>query len=440
MHLVQEQDGLLAARAQLAAGGGHHVPDVLHAGVDRRQLDEPAAGRLGDDPREGGLAGARRAPQQDGRGRRGPGVDSTSRRSGAPAFSRWSWPSTSSSVRGRIRTASGATRRDSPAASNSVSGSIVETLARASDRGRRPTLAPRADGRGARATEVAGVPRSRRPRPAPPTPPVGGHGDASAPRPGVGGVVVLLGLTSLFTDLSAEMVAAVLPALRHRRARAEPVRVRRDRRPVPRRDGGRPARGRLRRRPHPAPEDRRHRGLRACPPSASSPCCRSPGRPALGAVVLVDRAGKGLRTAPRRRPRRRRDGGSPRARPGLRRAPGARHRRGPGGAAGRVRAAGGDPRRVRRGLRRLVRGGAGRVRDHRAARPGRPCARLPRAPRRRPARVLGLLREPRLARLLAGAALLSALSIGDGFLYLAVAQREDLGARVLPAAVRRARR
>jgi hypothetical protein len=48
---------------------------------------------------------------------------STSRRSGAPRASRCAWPTTSSSVRGRIRTASGATRSAASrsAASNSES-------------------------------------------------------------------------------------------------------------------------------------------------------------------------------------------------------------------------------------------------------------------------------------------------------------------------------
>ena len=99
--------------------------------------------------------------------------------------------------------------------------------------------------------------------------------------------VVLLGLTSLFTDISSEMVvdgAAALPRLRRQLLAA---RLRGDRRALQRRDGDRAARQRLHRRPLAAPQGGRGHGLRAlrhlqaaaaspsgprCPRSARS-CC-----------------------------------------------------------------------------------------------------------------------------------------------------------------------
>ena len=61
--------------------------------------------------------------------------------------------------------------------------------------------------------------------------------------------VVLLGLTSLFTDLSSEMVAAILPALPGLRPRPLAASVRRRRRPLPGRLRARAGRRRLCRRP-----------------------------------------------------------------------------------------------------------------------------------------------------------------------------------------------
>jgi hypothetical protein len=48
---------------------GHRLPDVLDPGLDRRQRDEVCADRLGDQPRQGGLSGPRRAPQEERRDR-----------------------------------------------------------------------------------------------------------------------------------------------------------------------------------------------------------------------------------------------------------------------------------------------------------------------------------------------------------------------------------
>ena len=68
--LVEEEHGLAAVAAGLALGALDDRADLLDAGGDRRQLDEALVGRLAHHVREGGLAGAGRAPQ-DHRGRAG---------------------------------------------------------------------------------------------------------------------------------------------------------------------------------------------------------------------------------------------------------------------------------------------------------------------------------------------------------------------------------
>ena len=87
------------------------LPDVLDAGRHRGQLDEGAGRWPGRPGRRAWSCRCRAAPRGAPRPatyrRRRP----RRRRAGAaahPAPSRWSWPTTSSSVRGRIRTASGA--------------------------------------------------------------------------------------------------------------------------------------------------------------------------------------------------------------------------------------------------------------------------------------------------------------------------------------------
>ena len=65
MDLVDEQHRL----EQAALGALHHLAGVGHAGGDGRQRDQLRADRLGQDRRQGGLAGAGRAPQdQRGQG------------------------------------------------------------------------------------------------------------------------------------------------------------------------------------------------------------------------------------------------------------------------------------------------------------------------------------------------------------------------------------
>lgn len=105
--LVQEEDGLLAVPTGGAARALDDGPDLLDPGGDRggstkrllvallttyARVVFPVPGgphRITDD-----------APA-------GPPLPSTSRRSGEPGFSRCCWPTTSSRMRGRIRTARG---------------------------------------------------------------------------------------------------------------------------------------------------------------------------------------------------------------------------------------------------------------------------------------------------------------------------------------------
>ena len=104
MHLVDEQHRLRAVHAQRTPGGVDRGTHVLDAGADRGKLHESAPGHLADHVGERGLAGARRSPQQQ-RHRRVV-VDQLAERRAGPVRCRW--PITSSRVRGRIRTASGA--------------------------------------------------------------------------------------------------------------------------------------------------------------------------------------------------------------------------------------------------------------------------------------------------------------------------------------------
>ena len=117
--LVDEQHGLAPVHAERRAGVVDDGAHVLDAGRDRGELDEHPAGRLRYEVRERRLAGARAGPRAGSTGDVRPpaAAPSTSRRSGAPGASRCCWPTTSSSVRGRIRTASGASAaaRSSPA-------------------------------------------------------------------------------------------------------------------------------------------------------------------------------------------------------------------------------------------------------------------------------------------------------------------------------------
>jgi hypothetical protein len=274
---------------------------------------------------------------------------------------------------------------------------------------------------------------ARRVRPAPPAPgraPVALAPDVSAAGRGVGGVVVLLGLTSLFTDLSSEMVAAVLPLFATAALGLSPFAygaidgLYHGVTALVRLAGG-----------FAGDRSRRPKTVAAAGYGLSALCKLAllpvSGPTALGAVVLVDRAGKGLRTAPRdalvaaaaKDPR------------DLGRAFGV-HR-----ALDTVGALAGPL--VAFALLAAIPGGFDAVFGVAFASalvgfgiiallvPGGRAA-APAGPTPTPRRALALVREPRLARLLAGAALLSALSIGDGFLYLAAAKREDLAAEYFP--------
>ncbi len=64
VHLVDEQDGAGAA-GELALGLRERSPHLLDAGRHRRQLDEPSLPGGGDDRCDGGLADARRPPEED---------------------------------------------------------------------------------------------------------------------------------------------------------------------------------------------------------------------------------------------------------------------------------------------------------------------------------------------------------------------------------------
>ncbi len=105
--LVEEQDRALPVLAEAVLGLGGHLADVLHAGGHRRQRLErlavvPAMSRASVVlPVPGG-------PQRITDDSRSASIRA---RSGRPGPSRWSWPTTSSSVAGRRRSASGPSRR-----------------------------------------------------------------------------------------------------------------------------------------------------------------------------------------------------------------------------------------------------------------------------------------------------------------------------------------
>ena len=201
--------------------------------------------------------------------------------------------------------------------------------------------------------------------------------------------VVLLGLTSLFTDLSAEMVATILPLYLIYGLGLSPfqfgvvdglyqgvtalVRV----------GGGLAAdRWRVTRKWQPSATASRRRAS-----SATWPWATRWAR--LSSIVVVDRIGKGIRTAPRdalislsAAPREARDR--------IRRAPGARHSRRDAGAARRVRRARGRSARLRRRLRgQLLRGA-------RSASASWSCSSRILRPRARPPRTSSRLRAGRI--------------------------------------------
>ena len=92
-----------AARAAPHLGGSHHLLDLLDAGENGAEGDKLRPRHLGDDPRERGLAGAWRPPEDDRLQQIA--LDGFAQRFAGARIA--SWPITSSSVRGRIRSARG---------------------------------------------------------------------------------------------------------------------------------------------------------------------------------------------------------------------------------------------------------------------------------------------------------------------------------------------
>ena len=100
--LVQEEDRVAAGAAALARAR-HHLAHLGAPGLDRGELLEGGVGVLGEHPRQRRLAGPGR-PVEDHRVRLA-GLDRGPQRRRGP--SRCVWPTNSSSVRGRMRAASG---------------------------------------------------------------------------------------------------------------------------------------------------------------------------------------------------------------------------------------------------------------------------------------------------------------------------------------------
>ena len=105
VHLVDEEHRLLAAADELGARPVDGGADLLDARRDRRHLDEAAAGLLADDRGDRRLAGARAAPRAAATST---GRPRSAAAAASPAARSCCWPTSSSIVRGRIRTASGA--------------------------------------------------------------------------------------------------------------------------------------------------------------------------------------------------------------------------------------------------------------------------------------------------------------------------------------------
>jgi hypothetical protein len=66
VHLVDEEDGAPAARCKRVLGFLHRLADVLDAGEHGRERDELGVESLRHEPGDGGLARARRTPQDHG--------------------------------------------------------------------------------------------------------------------------------------------------------------------------------------------------------------------------------------------------------------------------------------------------------------------------------------------------------------------------------------
>ena len=118
------------------AGAFDDLAYVLDAGGHRRQRHELTIGPGGHDLRQSGLARSG-GPQRMTDDRRSASMRA---RSGAPAPSRWGWPTISSSRPGRIRAARGACLAScsSTAGSNRLSECPASGILRAGTRGRLP--------------------------------------------------------------------------------------------------------------------------------------------------------------------------------------------------------------------------------------------------------------------------------------------------------------
>ncbi len=113
MDLVDEEHRAAAGRAAPRTGRRDDVLDLADAGGHRAERDELGVGRCRQEPRERRLACARRAPENQ---RMEQCRDPMRVGAADPGPSRCAWPTNSSSVRGRMRSASGV-----PAVDGSVS-------------------------------------------------------------------------------------------------------------------------------------------------------------------------------------------------------------------------------------------------------------------------------------------------------------------------------
>ena len=243
-------------------------------------------------------------------------------------------------------------------------------------------------------------------------------------QPRVSRTVVLLGICSLLTDISSEMVVRRPAAVPGRPSSAHAAAVRRHRRPVPGRRRVRAPRRRLpRRSPPPAQGGRldRVRPVRRLQARAGG------GRDRVRRDQR-DRDDRPLRQGHAHRAARRDDlahlaGGGPRH--VVRRAPRARHRRRAARPAARVRPARAGAAGVRRAVPRLV---LLRRRRPRRARPARARAGAQGGRRRRAARPAARRRSPcctrpRFRALFIAAAVLGLATASDGFIYLSLQRR-----------------
>ncbi len=263
--------------------------------------------------------------------------------------------------------------------------------------------------------------------------------DTARPRP-VARVVVLLGVVSLLTDISSESVAAILPlylscvvgpldgGVRRRRTASTRASARSVR--IGERVGGRPS---------PTARSGSRWSATGSPPSPAFVLLFATGLVAITAVLAVDRVGKGIRTAPRDAMiSAATDPDAPR--PRLRRAPDPRHDR--RSASARCWPFADPVAGSRTGYSTVLVVSLGfavvgvallalfvPVVDRRAG------------PLRRRARRHGCagadVATPRLRRLLVVAGVLGLLTVGDGFIYLALLETQRLRDALVPDAVRR---